>query len=343
MWDELSFASASAGRRRGRFVGFLRLLGLVLLLRGRAGRELRLNVWRPIGRGIRQLRYDMGRHDLRLAAAQTALVHRAAAPPAARGHRRILGRRQQCGQDAGAHQHQRLATLPVAAERRQRLSGPALALLLRLDAHLLGWKDPLDQGWLIAQGKGRKAGRRAEWPWGLRASAQFSGVPSSNPSAICAPLGRIGRGARGAGAGCRSGPADSNNARPRRGFAAASAAMPAAGDTAEQPPPLLRPQRGPGGGHRIQIFLFRRLDRPGENNDFFAQQPLIRFSPVSQRAAGRFCSFTARSAPASRAWRSAFHRGARQSAAHHPVWPPAWATPQSSSNSTSPARPRDRH
>lgn len=92
----------------------------------------------------------MGRRDLRLAPAQAAFIHGQQRVQQREIARRVIGGRQQRGQDAGAHQNQRLAAFPIAAECSQRLAGAALAFLLGLHADLLRGEHTLDQGGRVA-------------------------------------------------------------------------------------------------------------------------------------------------------------------------------------------------
>lgn len=147
--DVPSPADAQAGiivnfQRKLRTLSLFCILGIAL----ERGRE--------VTPGVRQLdpAGNLRRADLGLAPCQAAIIE---------GHQLledlqvllgVVGLRQQAAQHDGPHQDQRLAALPVRAQRRQRLPRPRLALPLRLERDLLRREHGLDQRRCVPEGEG---------------------------------------------------------------------------------------------------------------------------------------------------------------------------------------------
>jgi hypothetical protein len=99
------------------------------------------------------------RDRFRLAFAQAGVVHQHQLEEDFAVPGGIVGRGQEQAEDDGAHQDQRLAPLPVAAEGGQRLAGVGLALLVGLRRELRDPQLPLDEAGLLP--RIRVAGGRA--------------------------------------------------------------------------------------------------------------------------------------------------------------------------------------
>ena len=94
--------------------------------------------------------------------------------------RRIVGRRQQATQDAGLVEDERLAALPVAAERGERLALHRHLLLVRLCRELLHRQQPLDERGRVLE-RERRDGVRS---FGVLEQRQVKEIRLHRPAAL---------------------------------------------------------------------------------------------------------------------------------------------------------------